>query len=479
MDAQARSDPIPSLSHTERRLIVLGVLCPVFLGSLDQTILASALPIIGRDIGHAADLPWLITAYLLAATAATPLFGKISDIRGRRLTLCAAILLYIAGSLLCAIAPNFFMLVLGRVVQGIGGGGLTSLAMVVLGDIAAPKERGKYYGYFSATFTTAGALGPFLGGFIAQHLHWKVLFWMNVPMGLVALAVVAPLLRKLPRNERPHQLDIAGAMLIVVASVSFMLALNIGGIRQPWLSAPVLVLLSAAAVTGFAFVVRLLTAPEPLIPLSILASADARCAIVANAFGWGAIIGLNIYLPAYLQNVVGLSATHAGLSLMVLMATVNISAGVAGQIIGRVQRYKTVPMIALATAMAATATLAWQAETMTPLGFEVLLALIGFGFGPVAPLSTVVLQNSVQTHQFGAAVGTMNFSRNLYGTMLVAAFGVLVVVTGAPPEVGSTGASAAAEGFGRIFLAAAASFGIAFAAVVLMREKPLQSNGGH
>ncbi len=172
-------------------LVVLGVLLPVFMGSLDNTILASALPTIGREFGDVHNLPWLVTAYLIANTAVTALYGKISDIHGRRTTLLIAISLYMAGSLVCALAPNMLVLILGRVLHGLGGGGLTSTGMVVLGDIAAPRDRGKYYGYFSATYTTAGACGPALGGAIAEYLHWSVIFWMNIPLGLIAMTLDA------------------------------------------------------------------------------------------------------------------------------------------------------------------------------------------------------------------------------------------------------------------------------------------------
>ncbi|MCC7347280.1 MAG: MFS transporter [Variibacter sp.] len=455
--------------------MVFGTLLPVFLGSLDLTILAGALPTIGQEIGHVGDLPWLITAYLLAGTAMTPLLGKISDIRGRRYTLSIAILLYIAGSFACAVAPNFLVLVLGRAVQGIGGGGLTALSMVVLGDIASPKDRGKYYAWFSATYTAAGALGPLLGGVIAEHLHWSMIFWMNVPLGLLALGIVSTVLRRLPRHERPHQLDLVGAALIVVASASFMLMLNIGGVRAPWTSTPVLLLLALAALTGVAFALRLLRAPEPLIPLSILRSAEARCAIGLNAFAWGAIIALNIYLPAYLQTVLGFSASHAGLSLMILMVTVNTSAGFNGQIIGRVVHYKRLPVLGLAVTVAAMCTLAWQAETMTFWRFQLILAVIGIGFGPVAPLSTVVLQNSVAIHQFGTAVGTMNFSRSLYATMLVAVFGVIVLAGASAIAPGQTATALTAASFSYVFFAVAFSMTMALVSLLLMREKPLQT----
>src|ERR1700742_545112 len=255
------------LTHRETLVVVLGVLLPVFMGSLDTTILASALPTIGREYGEVHNLPWLVTAYLIANTSITALYGKISDIRGRRFTLMIAISLYMLGSLVCALAPNIFVLILGRVLHGFGGGGLTSTGMVVLGDVAAPKDRGKYYGYFSATYTTAGACGPALGGAIAEYLHWSVIFWMNIPLGLIAMTLTLTLFRRLPRHDRPHKLDILGAGLIMTASSSFMLALSMGGVTYPWASTPIVALLAAALLLGTAFIVRLRTAPEPLIPL--------------------------------------------------------------------------------------------------------------------------------------------------------------------------------------------------------------------
>jgi EmrB/QacA subfamily drug resistance transporter len=468
----------PPLTHAETRSIVLGVLLPVFMGSNDQVVLASALPTIGREIGHLHDLPWLITTYLLASTAATPLYGKISDIRGRRFTLRIAIGLYLMGSLVCALAPGFWTLIVGRILHGLGGGGLTSLGMVVLGDIAAPKDRGRYYAYFSITYTTAGGFGPLLGGFLAQYLHWSVIFWINIPVGLVALWLTFVLLRRLPRHEQPHRLDIPGAICIVLAAVSFMLVLNLGGSRYAWMSAPVTALGVAAALAFAAFVWRLQTAPEPFIPLSMLGNPIALCAIAANAFGWGAIIGLNVFLPIYLQRVMGLSATHAGLSLMLLMAGVNISAGAAGQLFAHVDHYKTAPVIALLFAIAAVAILAWQAGDMTPLKFEILLAIIGFGFGPVAPLSTIALQNAVPSYQFGTAIGTMNFSRNLYATILIALFGALT----ATGSLGSEGvvqpaapSPAMVAAFSHIFMVATASMVVAFIGLLVLEEKPLQT----
>ena len=362
------------------------------------------------------------------------------------------------------------MLILARVLHGLGGGGLSSMGMIVLGDLVAPKERGRYYTYFALTYTTAGASGPALGGFIADHLHWSVIFWINIPMGLAALGLTASLLRRLPRYERPHRLDLIGAALIVSASVSFMLALNLGGVRYPWTSLPMLALFAGALVMGVLFVLRLLIAPEPLIPIAIFTDPIARCAILANTLGWGSIIGLNIMLPIYLQNVVGLSPTSAGLSLIVFMMSMNSSAALAGQVLGRVQRYKRLPMIGLTVSTGAVIALAWLADRMTLLTFELLVVAIGVGFGPLPSLTSVTLQNVVARHQLGISIGTMNFSRNLYTTILIAVFGA-IVLPGAP-----AGAESGAGAHGRAFLVAAASLSAALIAVIAMEEKPLRTD---
>jgi EmrB/QacA subfamily drug resistance transporter len=477
MDAKVQPTA-PALTHRDTQLVVLGVLLPVFMGSLDNTILASALPTIGRDFNDVYNLPWLITAYLIANTAVTPLYGKISDIHGRRITLLIAVSMYMAGSLVCALAPNMFVLILGRIIHGLGGGGLTATGMVVLGDIAAPRDRGRYYGYFSITYTTAGACGPALGGFIAEYLHWSVIFWLNIPLGLIAIMLSLTLLKRLPRRERPHKLDFIGAALIMAAAVSFMLALNLGA-RYGWTSPAVLSLFAVSLIVGIGFVARLLTAPEPLIPLSILSDPIARCVIAANAFGWGSIVGLNIFLPMYLQSVIGLSATAAGLSLMVLMVTLNTSAGVAGQILSRVEHYKTVPMFGLMLAIAAVLVLAWQAQNLNLWWFEALLALIGIGFGATPPLASAALQNTVAIHNFGTAVGTMQFSRNLFSTILIALLGALVLIGTTAADTAITPNSILnPEGFVRAFYLAAASLAAALVCLVLLEEKPLQTNHG-
>jgi hypothetical protein len=254
-----------------------------------------------------------------------------------------------------------------------------------------------------------------------------------------------------------------------------MLALSMGGVRYPWTSGPILGLFAVALVVGAGFVVRLLTAPEPLIPLAILSGRESRLAIMANTFGWGPIVGLHIFLPMYLQNVIGMSPATAGLSVLMLAVTLNVSAGVTGTILPGRKHYKRIPIVGLVLAIGAVLTLAWRAEHISLIEFEVLLALIGTGFGTMPPLAATALQNSVSIYSFGSAVATMQFSRNLFATMIVAVFGA-IVLSGAGELSAGLAAQYSAEGFTRVFYAVAASFTIALLAVLLIEEKPLQTS---
>lgn len=277
-------------------------------------------------------------------------------------------------------------------------------------------------------------------------------------------------------------IDIVGALLVMSASTAFMLTLNLGGVRIPWLSAPIFVLVGCALLLGTGFILRLLTAPEPLIPIAVLADPAARLAMIAHCFGWGSLIGLNIFLPMYLQSSLGWSPTDSGLSLIILMATLNTSAGLSSQLIGRVKHYKALPTAFLLIGIGAMFALAYSAGAMTTVKFEIILFLIGIGFGPTAPLTQVALQNSVAAHHLGTAVGTMSFCRTLLGTILVAVFGAVVLAgaPGATPNAGTdahalagiTGASAAT--FSIVFFASAGALTISLLAMLFLEEKPLQ-----
>src|SRR3569833_4705350 len=209
-----------ALTHSEILTIVSGIMLAMFLGSLDQTIVATALPTIGLHFGNLSELSWVVTAYLLTGTAVTPLYGKLSDIHGRRVMMMIAILLFVAGSIACALAPSMTALVLGRALQGLGGGGLMALAQTIIGGAVAPRERGRYQGYIGAVFATSSVGGPVLGGFLTEHLDWSLIFWINLPLGIAALVMTWRVLKLVPFRPRKHSLDIVGALLMTGAAVA-------------------------------------------------------------------------------------------------------------------------------------------------------------------------------------------------------------------------------------------------------------------
>ena len=420
------SDASLELGHREALRITIGVLLPLFLGSLDQTIVGAALPAIGRDFGDLQNTPWVATAYLLTGTAVTPVVGKLSDIHGRRATMLGAIVVFLLGSILAALAPSLVVLILARALQGFGGGSLIVVAMTILGDIAAPKDRARYYTYFVIVFATAGALGPALGGFFAQYLDWTVIFWINLPLGLLSLLISDAQLRRLPRHARPHRLDLVGAGLVMTATGALMAAVDLGGSRFGWASAPILGLAALSAASWVGFALRLRTAPEPLVPLGVLSNRIVIFAVLGNALGASSIMVLNLFMPMFLQLLVGLGASHAGLLLMTLMFSFNVGAGISGIVTGKVRRYKILPMIGVLLALLATVALGFAADRLGLMTIEALLTIIGLGFGTVPPMATVALQNAVERTELGAATAALNFVRSLAGTMVVGLFGALL-----------------------------------------------------
>ncbi len=414
------------LSHPEVLRIISGVILAMVLAALDQTIVVTALPTMGRALGNPEYLPWVVTAYLLSSTAVTPLYGKVSDIAGRRKTLLFAILVFVIGSIACALAPSLLLLILARALQGLGGGGLISLAQTIIADIVSPKERSRYQVYISGVYMLASISGPLLGGYMAQHWHWSLIFWINLPVGLVALAMTNNLLKKLPRHERPHKLDFMGAGLMAFASVTLMLALNWGGIHYPWISPQVLGLFGVSILLWAAFVLRLNSAPEPFIPSEILKNPVVAMGTITAMLIMGTYIGITAYLPIYMELNFGLSASQSGVSLIPFMSGTVVGAIIAGRFMARSVRYKRPAYVGLIFSVVG---LGLMAGLKTNLGLplvEVLIAGLSIGLGTVFPITTVAIQNAVSPHQMGTATGAMGFFRSLGGALIVALFGAVL-----------------------------------------------------
>mgnify|MGYP006267836515 CR=1 FL=1 len=468
------------LPHRDTLIIVFGVLLSVFIGSIQQSITASALPTIGAALGATGDLSWIVTAYLLTQTAATPLFGKYSDSHGRSKALRIALVIFVIGSVACAIAPNIGTLVAARALQGVAAGGLTAIPMTILGDLAPPKFRTRYYTYFSMTYLSAGTLGPALGGFFAEYVHWSMIFWVGVPIGIVAFFITGHVLKKLPPYHRHHKMDFAGAVLIVLASITFMFALTTGGKTYAWISPQIIGVTIVSVLLWFAFVMRQKRAEEPLLPLGIVSNPIVRWAIISNACGWGAIIGVNIYLPVWLQTIGHMSPAQSGLALMILMIMLNLGALFGAQLAARLTHYKRPPMMSLLVCMGSTLWMAWHADGMGLLELQIAVGLFGFCFGPVAPVTSVAMQNTIVQHQLGTAVAAMQFARGLLTTFVVALFGVIVLHVlpdsagaGAEALKRATDQEAAVAAFRTLFLAATGLLLLSLVTLAAMEERPL------
>jgi EmrB/QacA subfamily drug resistance transporter len=467
----------PPLTEKEKNAIIGGVLLSMLLAALDQTIVAPAMPTIAGALGHAEYLPWIVTGYLLTATAVAPLYGKLSDVYGRRPTIYGAILVFLAGSLISAMAPNMLVLVAGRAVQGMGGGGLFALAQTVIGDLVPPRERARYAAWIAGTWAVASIAGPLLGGTFAEHLHWSLIFWINIPLGLLAMAIINNPLKKLPIAARHHSIDGLGALLLIAATALLLLALNWGGSRYPWLSPEILGLLACSAAFWAAFALRLLRAAEPLISLEVLSNPIVLAGTLSMFLLQAANVGLAVYLPVYLQSVLGLSASASGTAMLALLLGTVAGATFSGRMIPRFVHYKRIAMAGAAFSIVCLVLLALVAGTASLALIEVLTAGIGIGAGTTFPVSTVSVQNAVDKAHLGVATGVLTFLRSLGSALGVAMLGAIALGYGLPLGLEATpagGHAASAEPFAMMFLICAATMLAALVMFWLMPEKTLR-----
>ncbi len=471
----------PQLTHQEIRPIFIGIMLAMFLGALDQTIVATALPTIGEHFRDLANLSWVVTAYLVAGTAVTPLYGKLCDMYGRRVMMLIAIFLFVAGSVACALAPSMTALILARGLQGLGGGGLMALAQTIIADIVSPRERGRYSGYIGAVFATSSVGGPVLGGFLTEHIDWSLIFWINLPLGLAALAMTANVLKRVPYQPRQHRLDVLGAGLMMVAAIAMLLALSWGGRKYDWISGPIGALLVCSAVLWALFGWRLMRAAEPFLPLAVLANPVVRCAALAGACTMATLVGMTIFVPLYFEVVLHLSASQSGLALIPLLGATVVLSTLAGRAMMHVVHYKRMPFVGMALSILALGALAVWPASLSISSVLALLTLVGAGLGSVFPVSTVCMQNAVVQSQMGIATATANFFRALFSALVVAMLGAIVLtgLGGATGEAVETLARASslhtlAHAFRFVFLACALvlAFGMAF--LLAMEERVLR-----
>lgn len=466
------------MTDRERKVAMFGILTTMLLAALDQTIVTPAMPTIGGDLGNSHYLPWVVTAYLLCATAMAPLYGKFSDIHGRRGTLYIAIGLFLLGSLAAALAPNLFVLIAARALQGLGGGGLFALSQIVIGDMFPPRERTRYVAWIAGMWAVAGIAGPMLGGTLAEY-YWPLIFWLNLPLGALAMLIINGPLKKLPAVHHAHRLDVPGAMLLVAATSALLLMLNWGGSIYPWRSFEILGLGALSLLLATAFGVRLLRAPEPLVSLDVLSNRIVLGGCFAMFLVSAANVGLTVFLPVYAQAYLGLSPAESGYALLGFLLGSVVGATFSGRLAGRIERVKYIGAAGAAMCsliFVATGLLAAQTSVIV---LEILLTLVGMTMGMVFPVTTVQVQNGVDHRHLGVATGMLTFLRSLGSALGVAVLGAIAlgwgVPLGAEAGTGIIGRVSSAAPFAVLYYVMAAMMLGAAACYATMPHKPLRA----
>ena len=425
---EGESENSGAMTHREVLVVIGGLMVGLFLAALDQTIVSTALPTIVGELGGIEQYSWTVTAYLLTATASTPLYGKIGDLYGRKSVFQAAVVIFILGSLLSGVATDMGVLIAGRAVQGLGAGGLIALTLAIVGDIVSPRERGRYQGLFGAVFGISSVLGPLLGGFFTESLSWRWVFWINVPLGLIALLTIQRTLH-LPKRRVEHSIDYVGAALIVAAVSSILLVTVWGGSEYDW-SSPVIIGLGVTGVALIAaFVAWELRVPEPLLPMRLFKNpVFSNTSAVSFLFGVS-FFGAIIYLPVYLQVVRGYSPTASGLLLLPLVLGIFITSTGSGLLITRTGRYKIFPVVGLAVIALS---MLWLAglQVDTPMwNVSLRVFSLGFGLGLVIQTLVVAVQNAVEPRDLGVATSSNTFFRSMGGAVGTAVYGSVLTAT--------------------------------------------------
>ncbi|MFE1951286.1 DHA2 family efflux MFS transporter permease subunit [Streptomyces sp. NPDC059524] len=406
-------------------LVSIGaLLLGMLLAALDQTIVSTALPTIVSDLGGLDHLSWVVTAYMLASTAATPLWGKLGDQYGRKKLFQIAIVIFLIGSALCGVAQNMPQLIGFRALQGLGGGGLMVLSMAIVGDIVSPRERGKYQGLFGAVFGATSVLGPLLGGLFTEHLSWRWVFYVNLPIGVVALAVIAAALH-IPVRARKHRIDYLGTFLIASVATCLVLVASLGGTTWDWDSAQIIGLAVLGVLLAVVFVFVEFRAAEPVLPMKLFRVRTFTLSAVISFVVGFAMFGAMTYLPTFLQVVHGVSPTMSGVHMLPMVFGLLIASTGSGQIVSRTGRWKVFPVVGTAVTALGLLLLHNLDENSSTLEMSGYFLVFGFGLGLVMQVLVLIVQNAVPYEDLGVATSGATFFRSIGASFGVAIFGTI------------------------------------------------------
>ncbi|MCH0539019.1 MFS transporter [Streptomyces sp. MUM 203J] len=418
--------PTPDAGHSTRTLwLAIGaLLLGMLLAALDQTIVSTALPTIVSELGGMEHLSWVVTAYLLASTAATPLWGKLGDQYGRKTLYQSAIVIFLIGSALCGIAQDMPQLIIFRALQGLGGGGLMVLSMAIVGDLVPPRDRGRYQGLFGAVFGATSVLGPLLGGLFTDHLSWRWVFYINLPVGIVALFVIAAVLH-LPKHGTRHTIDYLGTFLIAAVATCLVLVASLGGTTWPWASAQIIGLTALGAVLLVAFVYAERRAAEPVLPLGLFRNRTFTLVSVISFVIGFAMFGAMTYLPTFLQVVQGVSPTMSGVHMLPMVIGLLLTSTASGQLVSRTGRWKVFPVAGTALTTVGLVLLHQMEQDSGVWEVSAYFFVFGAGLGLVMQVLILAAQNAVSYADLGVATSGVTFFRSIGASFGVAVFGTV------------------------------------------------------
>ncbi|WP_394780494.1 MDR family MFS transporter [Undibacterium sp.] len=423
---EAASSATPPVTSAEIRMVYFGLMVVMGLGALDQSIVATALPRIVSDLGGITHLSWVVTSYVLASTSTMPLYGKLSDQYGRKPLLYVAIITFLVGSVLCGMAQNLTQLIIFRAIQGLGAGGFLPLTQIIIGDLVPVAQRGRRQGSIAAVFAACSVVGPLLGGVITDLLSWHWIFYVNLPFGAAALAIITKAMRR-PHHNHAHKIDYLGSVLLTGCTTSFLLVLALGGSEWAWDSPQVTGVSLLAVVLGIILVRHVRRVPEPVLPLDLFNNRVFLVASVVMALTFMGMLGASVFFPLFFQVVMGVSPAHSGFLTGPLMIGVVISAFVNGRVMMRSGRYKPAQVAGLSMALLAFAVLAWGIETAQGFGvIEPAIFLLGLGLGLIMPNMTIAVQNGLAATRRGVGTAMLAFFRSLGGLIGVTGSGAIL-----------------------------------------------------
>ena len=439
-------DPALGLSHRAKMEILFAVMLGLFLGALDQTIVGPALPTIVTQLSGNDYYVWAITIYLLTSTISVPFWGKLSDLYGRKPIFMIGITIFLIGSALSGLSQNMGMLILFRGIQGVGAGALFPVALAIIGDLFTPKERGKYQGLFGAVFGIAFVVGPIIGGFLTENFGWHWIFYVNIPIGIVALIVISRLLPTVKRSDATKNFDLIGGAIFTVA-ISFLLVGLTNKQFGDWTDPTVGGFILIGLVGTILFLIAEARAKEPIVPLDLWRNRTYSASMVSTFFAAFAFFGAIVFLPRWFQVVEGFSPTNSGLAALPLMVGLIISSVVSGYLVSRTGRYKWL-LVGSIIVMGFGTLLMTQLATDTPVPVVWLwMLIVGLGVGPTFSVFTIVIQNAVPFRQLGVATSNLTFFRQIGGTIALAFVGTIfgTLVQGQPRASAVVGRGPAAR----------------------------------